>query len=121
MKLKGEYELVINVELPDGTYVAINKMVYFCLNENYEVIQRLIDYKDIEYFDDSVYGCLQTEKDIYWIRNYFINQGYVEKDWYKILNREKIIEELTLFRDWSEEYLNNSAKYDRDVKIDMLK
>lgn len=120
MELKGKYELVVEVKLPDGTYTPIQNLIDFCLNDNQEVYGTLNQYLSIEYFDATGYGCLQTERNSQWIKNYFINVGVLSNVNDKILERDSLIHDLYNFRDWAIEYLNNSEKYIRDVKIDML-
>lgn len=120
MNLKGEYELLISIELPDGTFVPIDKMVKFTLNNNYDTLKYLTSYTFVKYFDSTDYGCLYTEDGVEWIRDYFIRQGYIEKDWHEIKNKEQIIKELNMFTEWSEEYINNEDKYLREVKLNVL-
>ena len=120
MKLKGEYKLHINVELPNGTLIPMQNLIDFFYEDNYEVISNLTQYPDMTYFDATSYGCITTEANYKWLRDYFIEVGYVAKSNDEILNREELINTLRLLSDWAEDYLNNSKEYIRQVKIDML-
>lgn len=120
MKLKGEYKLHINVELPNGTLTPIQNLIDFFYEHNYEVISNLTKSQDTKYFDSTKYGCITTESSYEWIRDYLVDVGYVLKSNDEILNREKVLETLHLFNGWSKDYINNSNEYIRQVKIDMI-
>lgn len=120
MKLKGEYKLHINVELPNGKLVPMSNLIEFFYEDNCEVIYNLTQYPDMSYFDATSYGCLNTESNYKWLRDYFIEVGYVANSNDKILNHKELIDTLHLLNQWAGDYLENSEEYIRQVKIDML-
>ena len=121
MKLKGRYELVVEYELPDGSYVPIRDVINFFLNDNYHAIPNLKDDLKNEYlfFDDSNFGLLDTMKRYYPFRKCFMEMGYVNKD-YRIVKRYELLNTLMLMHEDARDLCNNEKEHTRDTKLKMV-
>lgn len=114
MKLVGEYVYKLYYLLPDGSKIDIDRLINFCLNDNYEA---LVEIKSYEYFDSSRYGCLEIEYRE--IEKCFKNLNLID-DYCKILNKDLIIEYLEKFEKDATELCNNKELYIRKSKIEKI-
>ena len=115
MELVGEYVYKLYYVLPDESKIDIDRLINFCLNDNYEAIEKVKGSYD--YFDSSDYGCLELE--YYEIEKCFKKLGLID-DWCKILDKEKVLKYLEKFEKDAEELCDNKDLYIRDSKIEKI-
>jgi hypothetical protein len=118
MELVGEYVYKLYYILPDVSKIEIDRLINFCLNDNYEAIERIKNSSSSSYYFDSTdYGCLEVE--YYEIEKCFKKIGLID-DWCKILDKEKVLKHLQEFEKDSTELCNNKELYIRDSKIEKI-
>ncbi len=115
MELTGEYKLVVYYKLPDGSCIDINELINFSLNDNYDSVNRIK--AGSTYFDDSDYGCLETQ--CYEIRRCFLKLNIIN-DWENIIKKDEVIKHLEKFYEDAQKIFDNKLAYIRQVKIDIL-
>jgi len=121
MKLKGRYELVVEYELPDGTYIPIRNIIKFFLSDNYDAIKDLkADMNNIYlFFDDSNYGLLDTIINYHVLRKCFISMGLLNKN-YKIIKHKELLKVLESMHEEARDLCNNEKEYTREAKLNMI-
>ena len=115
MELIGEYIYKLYYVLPDDSKIDIDRLINFCLNDNYEAIEKVKGSYD--YLDSSDYGCLEVE--YYEIKKCFKKLGLIN-DFCKILDEEKVLKHLQEFEKDSTELCNNKESYIRESKIEKI-
>ena len=122
MNLKGRYELIVDYELPDGSFTPIKNIINFFLQDNYKAIKNIKDdlNNDYLFFDDSSYGVLDFNNTAsYVLRNTFIELGLVSKS-FKIIKSKELLDLLMSMKEDASELCNNKEKYIREAKLNMI-